>query len=175
MDVFKLKMSDRIYVDIKTRDWVQEFRRYGPFINTLLDVETIIELLNQGIDVVIPEKWKLEVFALVSAYNDLAAREKKKTADLAESTLRKQLDKEIKKVNAETDNPYKDDQKVSNDHMVTTPIRLPKSLESQGVGTIKKKITVRTPKAYDLFRASDDAELPITASSSLDDVILENN
>ncbi len=162
-----LKLSDLIYVDINTREWVQEFRRYGPFVHTLVSVERILELLNQGIDVIIPEKWQLDIFTLVASYNEFARKEKQKTADIAEKRLRELLHREVKKPDEAKVNPYKDG---DTKHVIVTKkvSRTPQSLIDQGIGIQKGVKRVMKPKMYRMLESADNQPTPYEEESDLD-------
>lgn len=167
-----LKLSDLIYVDINTREWVHEFKRYGPFIHSLVSVERILELLNQGVDVVIPEKWQIDIFTLVASYNEFARNEKRKTADIAEKRMREILKREVKKEEDSKINPYKDHD-TRNVVVIKKNIKTPKSLIDQGIGVSKGIKRVQKPKMYNMLTNSDNRPLPYEEESELDNFNLD--
>lgn len=167
-----LKLNDLIYVDINTREWIHEFRRYGPFIHSLISVERILELLNQGIDVIVPEKWQFDIFTLVVSYNEYARKEKRKTADIAEKRLRELLNREIKKEEETNVNPYRDND--TRQVIVTKKVaKTPKSLLEQGIGVSKGVKRIQKPKLYSMLADANNHPLPYEEESELDNYNLD--
>lgn len=65
----ELKLEDRIFVEIRSYEYLHEISRNGPISKILVKVSDIIEMLNRKIDVVVPEKWISEIHRITVAHN----------------------------------------------------------------------------------------------------------
>ena len=171
-----LSLSDKIVVDVKTYDYVKELRRYGPQMQVLLSVESIIEMLNLNVNVIVPDKWVNDIYALVKTYNMMVDADKGKKADVAEERLMAIIDKDFRSKQKKIVNPYLDDRPSATGIQINPKnpgAELPKGLASQGFKT-KKKLVIRRPKMTDLLRPEErDVNLP-PPDPRFDDVVLDS-
>jgi len=71
-----LALSDKIQVNIRDYTYITELKKYGPLNNQLVQISTLINLLNKGIFIEIPEQFINDIYALVKQYNTVAEQSK---------------------------------------------------------------------------------------------------
>jgi len=179
----ELTLNDSIKIDIKTYEWIPELKRYGPILNTLLPVTTIIELLNAGYDVNIPDKWIDGIYFLVKEYNKLCeSKEIKKEiaikpADIAQIKLEKKISNKIMIIEKEKEknNPYIDSSVDKAIEVINkskeNPFKQLKVLSSNNV-PIRKRVKLYELYAKTIVNDTDDELINTTYNKLLgkDDV-----
>lgn len=172
-----LTLQDKIVVDIKDYSYIALIKKFGPQRGILLSITDIIELINDDIKVIIPEKWETQIFALITQYNQLAKNENLPTADVAEKILRSKILNDVNIKNKGTPNPFKEDKSLNHlDKRSIDITNIPDDLTKQGVGTNKRRITINRPKAHEILFDNKDNMIPATVNVDLmfDDIDFSN-
>lgn len=106
-----LTLNDNLIVDIPDYEYIHDLKKWGPLTGQLVKVSILINILNKGIDVRIPDQYINEVYALVVQYNELAkeSRGEYPTADNAQAELESILNMKVWKEDVENlrkSNPF---------------------------------------------------------------------
>ena len=169
-----LSLTDEIFVDIKKYGWIEEIRRQGPQPRILLPVSTILELLNQGIQTVIPAKWMPEVYSLLKAYNETAKILGEKTADKAEAFFQDKFDRDAAEIERKIPNPFAQSP-IRTEIKRSTGIEIPDSLKKQGFATVKSVANIKSKAMHEMLLPRVNTAVIPTQTTDLDEVVFSQD